>query len=192
VVGRFGRCGARAQMARASSVRLLGADASGRLIACVERRRLRSRIGLSRASSSRDRRIAVGAAMHPRLLRTVRAGRPRTRFKQAPGTCEPPRVWWRLCPKWRMERWPDLRGTLVRCVSVWWRWWWRPSPFMARSGKRSCRSRGWSACRASRYAGGFVRLRSMRVTGWGRRLLMLRRCVSCGGRIVSCGGRMRF
>jgi hypothetical protein len=31
---------------------------------------------------------------------------------------EPPRVRWRLCPKWRMERWPDLRGTLVRCVSV--------------------------------------------------------------------------
>ncbi len=43
----------------------------------------------------------------------------------------------------------------------------------------------------SRYAGGFVRPRSMRVGGRGRRLRMRRRFASCGGRIVSCGGRIR-
>src|ERR687886_606142 len=41
-----------------------------------------------------------------------------------------------------MERWPGLRGTLVRCVSVRWCWCWRASRIMARSGRRSCRLRG--------------------------------------------------
>src|SRR6185437_5624927 len=30
--------------------------------------------------------------------------------------------------KWRIERWPDLRGSLVRCVSARWRWCWGALP----------------------------------------------------------------